>query len=333
MYFCLIGWPVAASVAFSLALNFKQMSLYLAPGLFCYLLAGCLRAATFRARAANVAKLGTAVIATFVVCWLPFLGDMSSMLTVLRRVFPIERHLFEDKVANIWCTLSLLPGLKLKTMMPIPSLVRMTLLATLGAILPPCALLLRRPSRLGFVLCTTACGLAFFLCSYQVHEKHILLPLLPASLLASRHPLLFCWLSTAASFSLFPLLKRDGQALPYFLLQLSYLWAGFQLQRELDGRSIYKEWTLLGRCGLVTSLAAMLALHLAEATLPPPERYPDLHAVAFAAWACAHFVCAYFGILYCQWRVSLVEQSHTPFDASDKGAHSLFWWDTHAKVH
>ena len=74
--------------------------------------------------------------------------------------------------------------------------------------------MLRRPSRLGFLLCAGSCGLAFFLCSYQVHEKHILLPLLPLSLVAHRAPLLFGWFATVACFSLYPLLKRDGLALP-----------------------------------------------------------------------------------------------------------------------
>ena len=46
------------------------------------------------------------------------------MLAVARRVFPVERHLYEDKVANIWCTLALLPSLKLKQALPIPALLR-----------------------------------------------------------------------------------------------------------------------------------------------------------------------------------------------------------------
>ena len=36
------------------------------------------------------------------------------------------------------------------------------------------------------------------------------------------------------------------------------------------------------------STLGMLAIHLAEISLPPPARYPDLHSVAFAAYSCAH---------------------------------------------
>ena len=222
--FAMRGRPLACCVAFSLALQFKQMCLYLAPAFFCYLLAGCLRRAPTRRRQLTaVATLGVAVVATSALCWLPFLGRAADALAVARRIFPVERHLYEDKVANLWCTLALLPMLKLKQTLSIASLLRLALATTLLALLPPCALLLWRPSRSRFLLCALACGLAFFLCSYQVHEKHILLPLLPASLLAHRQPTLFAWLATVSAFSLAPLLARDGLALPYAVTQLGFL--------------------------------------------------------------------------------------------------------------
>ena len=187
------GRPLACAFCFTLALNFKQMSLYLAPAIFCYLLAGCLRAATKTAAALRVARLGAVVLATTALCWAPFLGSWADARAVLVRVFPVGRHLYEDKVASVWCTLALTP-LKLKHLLSIPTLVRLTLGVTLAALGPPCAMLLARPSRAGFLLGATACALAFFLFSFQVHEKHVLLPLLPAALLAPRCPAAFGWL-------------------------------------------------------------------------------------------------------------------------------------------
>ena len=52
----------------------------------------------------------------------------------------------------------------------------------------------------------------------QVHEKSILMPLLPLTLLAPLEPRLAALITPVASFSLFPLLERDGQAVPYFAL-------------------------------------------------------------------------------------------------------------------
>lgn len=56
----------------------------------------------------------------------------------------------------------------------------------------------------------------------QVHEKSILLPLLPLTALAAASPLLATWLPLVACFSMYPLLVRDGQALPYVALCALY---------------------------------------------------------------------------------------------------------------
>ena len=55
-------------------------------------------------------------------------------------------------------------------------------LTVLGS-LPSCLYVLAKPTRSGFVLCLLNSSLSFFLFSYQVHEKSILLPLIPATLL------------------------------------------------------------------------------------------------------------------------------------------------------
>lgn len=51
-------------------------------------------------------KLGIVVVGTFIACWWPFLQNKETALSVLNRLFPIGRGLYEDKVANFWCSLS-----------------------------------------------------------------------------------------------------------------------------------------------------------------------------------------------------------------------------------
>lgn len=72
----------------------------------------------------------------------------------------------------------------------------------------------------------------------QVHEKSILLPLLPVMMLAPWEPRLATWLPLIASFSMYPLLERDGLTLTYFaccLLYLAFAWPGFaQLATAAD---------------------------------------------------------------------------------------------------
>ena len=53
---------------------------------------------------------------------------------------------------------------------------------------------IRRPSREGFVWCLANTAWAFFLFSFQVHEKSALLPLLPITMLALKAPRLATWL-------------------------------------------------------------------------------------------------------------------------------------------
>ena len=395
------GRPHASAIAFSLALNFKQMSLYLAPAFFCYLLAGCLRTRrTMLGKALATFQLAFTVLATFALCWLPFLGSAEAALAVVRRIFPVERHLYEDKVANLWCTLALLPFLKLKAIFPLGTLLRLALGTTLLGLLPPCGLLLARPSRLGFLLCATACALSFFLCSFQVrmhcprdlrcmhrprdlrcmhcprdlrcmhclntaiesghdcldlpvwqvHEKHILLPLLPAALLAPRQPTLFAWFATTAAFSLYPLLERDGQSLPYAVCQLGFLALTLALEpaapptspADPEGKAataaatadmppppLRLPWPVRAAMGL--SLTGMVLLHVLKALVTPPTRYPDIHTVAFAAYSCVHFVAAYVAALGWQWHAIGVEEAHTPFDGRANTPFLLGGAAVHAK--
>ena len=59
----------------------------------------------------NLAKIGLVVVATFGLIWGPFLPQIEHVLT---RVFPLNRGLFEDKVANFRCALNVL--FKIKTL-------------------------------------------------------------------------------------------------------------------------------------------------------------------------------------------------------------------------
>lgn len=87
--------------------------------------------------------------------------------------------------------------------------------------------------------------------------------------------------SCVATFSLFPLLKRDGQALPYALFQI---WAfALPLSSSLllapGQRSPLASLPPAVRFAIGSSVCGMLLLHAAEAFVPPPQRLPDIHSV------------------------------------------------------
>jgi alpha-1,3-glucosyltransferase len=65
----------------------------------------------------RVVRIGSVVIATFLVVWLPFIVyGKEVVLEVIQRLFPLNRKLFEDKVANFWCSIS--PLIKFKELFP-----------------------------------------------------------------------------------------------------------------------------------------------------------------------------------------------------------------------
>lgn len=103
---------VPAAVAFSLALNYKQMELYHALPIFAYLLSLSFKKRTFFGKISQITKLGVTVIFVFGLLWLPWLDSKESFLQVVNRIFPLKRGVFEDKVSNFWCSANVILKLK-----------------------------------------------------------------------------------------------------------------------------------------------------------------------------------------------------------------------------
>ena len=65
---------------------------------------------------------------------------------------------------------------------------------------------------------------------FKVHEKSLLLPLMPTSLLSGFEPLLFAYSAVVGAFSMYPLLEKDGLTVPYLLLLPLYAWLASYVQ-------------------------------------------------------------------------------------------------------
>ena len=147
-------WNISGSIAFSLALNYKQMELYHSLPFFCYLLGkACVFAKGKVHTVIMITKLGLSVISIFVLCWLPFyvFGGKEGPLHILSRIFPINRGLFEDKVASFWCSFSVI--MKIRNIFSVNVMLRISTLTTLLAVLPSSWNLLRNPTAYRFLLC------------------------------------------------------------------------------------------------------------------------------------------------------------------------------------
>jgi alpha-1,3-glucosyltransferase len=283
--------PYWATVWYCSALNFKHMSLYFAPAFFFQMLGDACRLGSVGAAVLRVALLGAVAAATFAVLWAPWLAerDPAALAQIAARLLPWERGLFEDKVANFWCTLS--PVLKLKGVYAIGTLRQLCLGATLLAIAPASLALLTRRFRVETFLCgLLALSMAFFLFSYQVHEKSLLMPLLPLSLLFAldaRWHTPLALLSLVGHFSMYPLAQKDRTRIAYFALAaLFYVGVG----------GLQRHWLVL------LSLAGMLAIHLLLALVTPPAHLPDLFTVACTSFSFLHFAALLVAATVQTWR-------------------------------
>ncbi|KAM6920897.1 dolichyl pyrophosphate Man9GlcNAc2 alpha-1,3-glucosyltransferase [Xenentodon cancila] len=295
-----LGWDVLGSMAFSLALNYKQMELYHALPFFCYLLGKCVKVGLFGRGFFLLVRIAATVLVTFALCWLPFLSEPSQALQVVRRIFPVARGLFEDKVANTWCSLNTL--IKIRSILSSESQLCLSLALTLLAVLPSSVRLLTKPTFWQFKLALVNSSLGFFLFSYQVHEKSILLASLPVCLLLNDLPFMGIWFLQASTFSMLPLFLKDGLLEPYVVTSLAFLLLGIYLLSALDRCSeddlrldaYNKLFFCLTKRGLTCtfyiSIGVMAGLSIASAVLDPPPHLPDLFPVLVSATAFLHFL-------------------------------------------
>jgi alpha-1,3-glucosyltransferase len=289
---------------FAASLNHKQMGLYFAPAFFAHLLGRCRERRGAAARARLFAALAAVVAATFALAWAPYLSSPADADAVLRRLFPAHRGLYEDYVANFWCATS--PAAKWRRRLPAARLVPLAAAATAAAFLPSAALQVWRPSPRGLLLAMANSGLAFFLFSFQVHEKSVLLPLLPLTMLAADHADAVAWLAAAAPFSMLPLLKKDGLTLAY--LATTALCGGAVLALRPAAAHGWGSAAADAaaraplRRAAAASVAAMGALQVAGALVAPPTRYPFLFDAAVVTWAFLHFAALFAHTNVAQWR-------------------------------
>lgn len=303
----LAGHPLLGSFLFCASLSHKQMSLYLAPAFFAHLLGECLQRKGWRRKLGLLALLGITVLSSFVIMWAPFLTSSNSILAVLTRVFPTQRGLFEDYVANFWCVSSLV--IKWKRLVQPQVLFRLCTGATLVAFLPSMVAEIANPSPTGFLLCLANTAMAFFMFSFQVHEKSILLPLLPLTMLTSLSSfslngggdgVLGPALMHSVMLSIYPLLEKDGLQDAYVGLLIIHLglvcllWSDQEpstAKRNLTKRTTYTNklrspWSH----SPLLSLAIITAIHGIRVTIPPPSRYPFLWDALMVSWAFLNFI-------------------------------------------
>ena len=165
----------------------------------------------------------------------------------------------------------------------------------------------------------------------QVHEKSILLALLPVTLLAFEEPVVAAWLPVWATISMYPLLKKDGLSIAY----VACLFVWFAIASGIDYRSTNAHAThsssaqastgnvgtakggvndkaLSGEkclhCLSLLSVVPAVCLHAAQIAVKPPVRFQHLYDAAFVTLAFAHVAVSF---VYLNVRQHVVATTHT----------------------
>lgn len=341
----LAGSPAWSCVFFVASLGFKQMALFYAPAVAAFLAGSCLFP---RINIVRFINLAIVTVLSFALLFLPLMAGtfydtlrkvqlpadaqtppllkslpfelsisapyypyVFQLAQSIHRIFPFARGLFEDKVANVWCAIHA-SGVHKLHQYDQGLLSQAALALTLASILPACLIIFFKPRKELVPLAFASTAWGFFLCSYQVHEKNVLLPLLPMTFLLATEdglkPAVRAWVGYAnilACWTLFPLLARDQLRMPYAVLTL--LWAyllglppfsvdAYLLPSSQGGVNILTKLIHLG------TFAATIAWHGLELFVAPPANKPDLWVVANVCLGAAGFGLCY---LWCLWNLAL----------------------------
>jgi alpha-1,3-glucosyltransferase len=255
---CMIREEYEASAFwFAFLLNMKHIYIYLAPAYFVYLLKNyCLKGSPNtkyilpKLAIKKFLSLGTIVTIVFLITFLPFYDQLGQ---VFSRMFPFKRGLCHAYWApNFWAVYNSLDkftylclsrgGFFLKKN-PVASMTGglvqefshqvlpnitplMTICLTGLTMLPALAKLWtlnKHPSN--FLRCIVLCALSSFLFGWHVHEKAILMAIIPLSILAvmdMNDAKIFLLLGVVGHYSLFPLLFPTSLLLIKVLLLILY---------------------------------------------------------------------------------------------------------------
>lgn len=218
---------IIGSFLFVTALNYKQMELYHALSIFCYILGkySPIKKQFWLFNLIMLLCIAITVVTTFFIIWLPFIKDWETFINVVFRLFPVSRGIFEDKVANIWCTINVI--YKLRNTFTNKELAKICLILTTFSVLPSCINLYLNPQKERFIISLINCALAFFLFSFQVHEKSILLVAIPVLLYFESNPFPCFWFLIISHFSMLPLFIKDGLYMAYCVTLIFYFFFVF----------------------------------------------------------------------------------------------------------
>ncbi|KAG1806920.1 glycosyltransferase family 57 protein [Suillus plorans] len=271
------GRKLASGILFAVLLNFKHIYMYLAPAYFIYLLRSYCMSPAGAIIPTRFISLANSVLLVFLASLGPFVL-MGQLPQLLSRLFPFTRGLNHAYWApNAWALVTAADRVLLQLVKHLDvglvvnesgiastsrGLVGDTVFAVIPNIKPIHTFIITiifqmvyliklwsAPTYKSFVAALTLCGYASYMFGWHVHEKAILLVLVPLTLLASENYAYyktFVIASVAGIFSLFPLIFTPAETL--LKIVYSVIWGAmilYPLHKQLYEFPSSLPWVLL----------------------------------------------------------------------------------------
>lgn len=184
---------------------------------------------------------------------------------------------------------------------------KVCLACTAIAILPSSINLLWNSRKKKFLYALVNSSLGFFLFSFQVHEKSILIPAIAAILIFPNEPFMVFWFLQVSTFSMFPLLVKDGQITSFIglfccflgitkiiidkmksgkLQETNFLRILWKINKSTDGKMI-ENFAIFS---FILSSIVQVVLIIGFLFVQPPAKLPFLHPLLISAFSCLHFL-------------------------------------------
>ncbi|CDK25498.1 unnamed protein product [Kuraishia capsulata CBS 1993] len=318
---------LACAVFYTILLCFKHIFLYLAPAYFAFLLRNyCLNIPKKVPRSfssvckivnwLNCLKLGSSMALVVGIAFGPF-AYYGVITPLVQRLFPFARGLTHAYWApNVWAIYSFLDRVLIqfyrhvwKT--PVESLasttsglVRVVDFTVLPNITPKVTFLLTlfyqifailpvliTPTFTKFVGSLTLCGFASFLFGWHVHEKAILLVIIPFTFIVPKDKRLFevfKLLTCAGYVSLFPLLFRPAEygfkTLYTFVWCVIYYASFEEITPSLPRRGFWNRFNLIYIIGLLPVVTIVSVLEMLSSTVPVLQRFEFVKLMIYSVY-------------------------------------------------
>jgi len=104
------------------------------------------------------------------------------------------------------------------------------------------------------------------------------------------------WFNVIATFSMYPLLAKDGQTVPYMVMQLFYVTLSYTLFQRKIMLILFN-----------VSVLGMLVFHVVVEMFPAgiSSNYPDLYPLLWSVFSFAHYLGFFIYFTVTQYRLPL----------------------------